>query len=134
LAAETDGDQTVVIVDAAKLTDVVANGEINLDSPIGFHGPANSAALRSPARSFHLMDMIETPVSAQASTIKADPTHNLGKTVKDALISGWKIDSYSITSANNAATFNARLMKTQAASSQPLRWTATSRTSSLPRT
>jgi len=111
LAAETDGDQTVVIVDAAKLTDVVANGEINLDSPIGFHGPANSAALRSPARSFHLMDMIETPVSAQASTIKADPTHNLGKTVKDALISGWKIDSYSITSANNAATFNARLMK-----------------------
>jgi hypothetical protein len=111
LGAETDGDQTVVIVDAAMLTDVVANGEINLDSPIGFHGSSNSAALRSPARRFHWMDMIETPVEAQASTIKADPTHNLGKTVKDALISGWKIDSYSITPGDNQANFNARLMK-----------------------
>jgi len=111
LAAETDGDQTVMIVDAARLADVVANGEINLDSPIGFHGPRASTAFHPPARPFPLMEMIETPVSAQESNIKAGPAHNLGKTAKDALIAGWKIDSYSITSGDNQANFSARLMK-----------------------
>jgi len=111
MGVQTDGDQTVVLVDAAKLTDLVANGEINVDSPIGFHGPRTSAAQPPPVRPFHLMDMIETPVLAQDSPIKADPAHNLGKTAKDALIAGWKIDSYSITPGDNQAHFNARLMK-----------------------
>ena len=43
LAAQTDGAQTVLIVDRAHLTDVVAGGDINIDSPITFHGPAVAA-------------------------------------------------------------------------------------------
>jgi hypothetical protein len=80
LAAETDGDETVLITDAAKLSDIVQNGEINLDTPITFHGPQISTTThavtppptatttlqsRSP---FHFMDIFETPVYAQNGT------------------------------------------------------------------
>ena len=115
LAAQTEGSQTVIIVDRAMLTDVVANGEINVDSPIGFHGP--SVASASPPTS-SLMDFIETPVYAQGkgfdperSQFSADPGKNVNKQATSMLISGWKIDSYSVTPGANQATFSARLMK-----------------------
>jgi len=112
LAAETDGDQTVIIVDQAKLTDVVAGGEINIDSPIGFHGPRNVSTSEPPPHSFSLMDMIEPPVYAQqGSTITADPTKNVSKQLTSMLISGWKVDSYSVTPSDNSAVFSARIMK-----------------------
>jgi len=115
LAAQTDGSQTVIIVDRAMLTDVVANGEINVDSPIGFHGPSVASASPPPPPS-SWMDLIETPVYAQGldpekSQFSADPGKNVTKQATSMLISGWKIDSYSITPSNNQATFSARLMK-----------------------
>ncbi|MGC2162845.1 MAG: hypothetical protein WA634_13100, partial [Silvibacterium sp.] len=67
LGAETDGNQTVVLFDNAKLTDIVQQGVIHLDTPISFHGPAMVAAATSPRR-FHFMDLIETPVYAQNGT------------------------------------------------------------------
>ena len=112
LAVETDSDQTVIIVDQAKLTDVVQSGEINIDSPIDFHGPSHASSAQPPARPFNIMDMIASPAYAkQESTITADPTKNASKLLTDTLISGWKIDSYSITPSDNSAAFAARLMK-----------------------
>jgi len=48
LAVQTDGDQTALIIDKAKLTDVVAGGQINVDSPVGCHGPARASASQPP--------------------------------------------------------------------------------------
>ncbi|MFZ0395404.1 MAG: hypothetical protein WCF17_09445 [Terracidiphilus sp.] len=111
LAAQTDGDQTVLIIDKAKLTDVVASGEIKVDSPIGFHGPANASISQPSPHHSKLMDMIVPPVYAQDGIIDANPQHNVTIMAKDALISGWKIDNYSITSGENQAAFAARIMK-----------------------
>jgi hypothetical protein len=118
LAAQTEGSQTVIIVDRAMLTDVVANGEINVDSPIGFHGPSVASDSPPPPPPSSWMDLIETPVYAQGkgfdperSQFSADPGKNVTGQGTSMLISGWKIDSYSITPGANQATFSARLMK-----------------------
>jgi hypothetical protein len=111
LAAQTDGDQTALIIDKAKLTDVVAGGQINVDSPVGFHGPAKASAPQPPPHPFNLMDRIVPPVYAQEGIIDANPGHNVTTMAKDALISGWKIDNYSITPGDNQAAFAVRIMK-----------------------
>jgi len=111
LAAQTDGDQTVLIIDRAKLTDIVAGGEIKVDSPIGFHGPANASMSEPAPHPFNLMDRIETPVYAQDGIIDANPQHNVTTMAKDALISGWKIDNYSFTPGDNQSAFAVRIMK-----------------------
>jgi hypothetical protein len=111
LAAQTDGDQTALIIDRAKLTDVVAGGEIKIDSPIGFHG-SNVASAPQPVRHpFSVMDLIEPPVYAQEGIIDANPQHNVTTMAKDALISGWKIDNYSFSPGENQAAFAVRVMK-----------------------
>ena len=79
LAAQTDGDQTALIIDKAKLTDVVAGGEINVDSPVGFHGPANASAPQPPPHPFNLMDRIVPPVYAQEGIIDRSEERRVGK-------------------------------------------------------
>jgi hypothetical protein len=111
LAAQTDGDQTALIIDRAKLSEVVAGGEIKIDSPIGFHGSDVAAAPQPARRPFNVMDFIEPPVYAQESTVDANPGHNVTTFAKDALISGWKIDNYSWTPGENQAAFTVRIMK-----------------------
>lgn len=111
LAAQTDGDQTALIIDRAKLSEVVAGGEIKIDSPIGFHG-SNVAAAPQPVRHpFSVMDLIEPPVYAQEGIVDANPQHNITTMAKDALISGWKIDNYSFNPGENQAAFTVRVMK-----------------------
>jgi hypothetical protein len=110
LAAETDGDQTVIITDQAKLVDVVQQGEINLDSAVSFHGPRQSSASATRPVSGRLMDLIETPVYAQ-SGITADPAKAVKGQLKDMLISGWKVTNWSVTPADNSANITARLTK-----------------------
>jgi hypothetical protein len=111
LAAQTDGDQTALIIDRAKLSEVVAGGEIKIDSPIGFHGPANASTSEPSPHPSKLMDMIEPPVYAQEGPVDANPLHNIKTFGKDALISGWKIDNYSYTPGENQAGFTVRIMK-----------------------
>jgi hypothetical protein len=57
------------------------------------------------------MDRIVPPVYAQEGLIDANPQHNVTTMAKDALISGWKIDNYSITPGDNQAAFAVRIMK-----------------------
>jgi hypothetical protein len=111
LAAQTDGDQTALIIDRAKLSDVVAGGEIKIDSPIGFHGSDVASAPQPARHPFRVMDLIEPPVYAQEGIIDANPQHNVTTFAKDALISGWKIDNYSFNPGENQATFGVRVMK-----------------------
>jgi hypothetical protein len=128
LVAENDGDQTALITDQANLSDVVQSGEINVDTPISFHGP--SVASASPPRPFHLMELLETPVYAQNGTGEGpapgaflpgtspkpgrdvdSPTKTVRDAAVDALTSGWKVESYSVVPSNNSAIISARLSK-----------------------
>ena len=130
LAAETDGAQTVLIVDQAHLADVVAGGDINIDSPITFHGPS-TAAVEPAQRPFHFLDLIERPVYAQngtgtpASGTELTPSYSTPKPGLDtttkassqatdflkALTSGWTVETWNVTPGNNNATINAKMTK-----------------------
>jgi hypothetical protein len=145
LAAETDGDETVLITDSAKLSDIVQDGEINLDTPITFHGPQIAVAqpsltfpaLPMPQAStqqsrppFHFMDIFETPVYAQNGTgtpaepNSLTPSYNTSKPgvttgsptsqfvdAATALLSGWTVESWSVTPSQNDAVINAKMTK-----------------------
>jgi len=115
LAAETDGTQTVLITDQAKLVDVVKEGEIKLEPSISFNGP-KKARTAAPAR-FDWLDLIATPANAQAAATPtpALPAANVAtsalKDASAALTSGWTVTSWSVTPADNVASISAGLTK-----------------------
>jgi hypothetical protein len=137
LAAETDGEQTVLIIDRAKLVDIVQQGEIHLDTPISFHGPKAASAPPTTPRSFDLMDLIATPAYAQNNTGAPQDTTNYGgqpvelqpgyntpqpginggnavdqaKEFAKALASGWTVENWSVTPSADAAVISGRLTK-----------------------
>jgi hypothetical protein len=127
LGAETDGDQTVLIVDSVKLSEVVQSGEINLDPSITFHGPSNAAA-EPQARPFHFSDLFETPVYAQNGTGTpvsgseltpsygtpkpgATARNQLGDFASSVLTSGWTIANWSVTPSDDSALISAAITK-----------------------
>jgi hypothetical protein len=117
LAAQTEGTQTVLITDQAKLVDVVKQGEIKLEPSISFNGP-KTTKVSAPARTqFGWMDWIAAPAYAQAAATPAPslPAGNVYtsavKNATQALTSGWKITSWSVTPADNVAAISAGLTK-----------------------
>jgi hypothetical protein len=134
LGSETDGDQTVLIVDRAKLTDIVQLGVIHLDSPISFHGPKLASARPASKPPFHFMDLIEPTVYAQNGTgTPAEPgalqpsynepkpgvnggsaTEQATTFFKDLFISGWNVESWSVTPSEDSAVISARMSKDMA--------------------
>jgi hypothetical protein len=130
LGAETDGNQTVLIIDHAKLAEVVQQGLIHLDTPISFHGPKLASALPAYKRPFHFMDLIETTVYAQNGTgtpaepgalqpsyntpkpgVKGGSASDQAKTFMKALTSGWTVETWSVTPADNSAAISAKMTK-----------------------
>ena len=113
LAAETDGDQTVLVTDRVGLVDVLQQGEINMDSAINFNGPKVASAPEVSVPAFSLKDLIETPVyAANIMGIPPQaPTSQVKKAVTDAFTSGWKIEKWSVTPAGNSANISARMTK-----------------------
>jgi hypothetical protein len=136
LAAETTGDETVVVTDAAKLTDIIASGTLHLNTGINFHGPAISsvhppAPPPAPTKPpFHFMDLLETPVYAQNGTgtppgpnsftpanqnpapgvTSGSATSHVTGAVSD-LLSGWTVENFAVTPANNSAAISAKMTK-----------------------
>jgi hypothetical protein len=122
LAAQTEGTQTVLITDQAQLVDVVQQGEIKLEPSISFNGPKTNGpkttSMPAPARPrFGWMDWIAAPAYAQPAATPAPslPAGNVytgaKKDAVQALTSGWKITSYSVTPADNVAAVSAGLTK-----------------------
>lgn len=117
LAAETDGTQTVLVTDQAKLIDVVQEGEIKLEPSISFNGPKTARAPAAAAVPFDWFDLIATPAEAQAAATPAPalPAANVAtaavKDASQALMSGWTVTSWSVTPADNVATISAGLTK-----------------------
>jgi hypothetical protein len=108
LAAETSGDQTVLVTDRVGLADLVQQGEVNVDVPISFHGSraGNTPPLSAPP--FKLMDLLETPLYAQGSP---PPSPTVIKKPTDLLTSGWNVESWSVKPSGNNASLSARLTK-----------------------
>jgi hypothetical protein len=105
LAAETDGDQTVLVTDRVGLADVLQQGDIKIDTPITFHGPkaANTPPLTPPP--FKLLDLFETPLYGDT------PSAQVKSLATSALTSGWTIENWSVTPAGNTANISARMTK-----------------------
>jgi hypothetical protein len=137
LGTETDGEQTVLIIDRTKLVDLIQQGEIHLDTPISFHGPKAATAQPPTPRSFDLMNLIATPAYAQTGSGAHQDTTNYGgnpvelqpgyntptpginggnavdqaKEFAKALASGWTVENWSVTPSTDAAVISARLTK-----------------------
>jgi hypothetical protein len=137
LGAETDGEQTVLIIDQAKLVDLIQQGEINLDTPISFHGPKLAARQAAAPRAFEFMDLIAAPAYAQSGPGARQDTTNYngqpselqpgyntpqpGVTSNSAtdqakdfakdLASGWTVERWSVTPGPDSAAISARLTK-----------------------
>jgi hypothetical protein len=133
LGAETDGDQTVLIIDRAKLVDIVQAGVIHLDSRISFRGPTAASVLPPSKSPFRLMDLIEPTVYAQNGTgtpaepgalqpsyNEAKPGLNGGKpsdqlqSFVTGIISGWTVERWAVTPSDNSAALSARMSKDMA--------------------
>lgn len=110
LGAETDGAQTTILFDNAKLADVVQSGEIHLDTPVSFHGPTAVSATpaSSGKRGFDWRNLFETPV--YADTNPADQMKDFAK----ELLSGWTVEQWSVTPVENSASISARMTKDMA--------------------
>lgn len=130
LGAETDGDQTVLIIDQAKLVDLIQEGEINLDTPVSFHGPKLASARPVAPRTFEVLDLIATPAYAQNGTgegpapgslqpgyntpkpgIEGSSAVDQAKAFAMDLASGWTVERWSVTPGPDSAAISARLTK-----------------------
>lgn len=130
LGVGADGDDTVLLFDRARLTDVVEQGQIHFDSAVAFHGTGKLAQAAPSAAPFELpglLDLLVPPARAQVGA-KQDTTQyngtppelmpgyvkpkegiDGGNAVQQAkdfgklLSDGWTINSYSFTPQGNSA-------------------------------
>jgi len=142
LGAQTDGDQTVLIIDRAMLVDIVQEGQIHLESPVSFHGPKIAAAQPEVSGRFSVLDLIATPAEAQegpgakqdTTTYQSDPnlqpgyntpkprigsnsaTDNAKSFAKSFLpgASDWSVQSWSVTPAQGTAAISLKIAKSVA--------------------
>lgn len=136
LGAETNGAWTVILFDNAKLADVVQQGEIHLDAPVSFHGPAVATASPSPQRDFDWRDLFESPAYAydggayqngtgtpldpadiipsysrpQPGVTTNSPSQQMSAFGK-ALLSGWTVENWSVAPGENSAVISAKMTK-----------------------
>lgn len=127
-----DGD-TLVELDQAALGDIVAEGDVNIEAPVRFHGPRSSARATPPASApridsasqperFSLLDLLGAAAHAQSGL--AGSTHDLArqqgtqdaavnaaKKAKDFATSGWKVTKWSIVPGDGQADFSLVMTK-----------------------
>lgn len=119
--AKEDGD-TLVELDQATLGDIVAEGEVNIEAPVRFHGPRTSARSEADAPRFSLLDLLVAPAHAQSGL--AGSTHDLARQqgtqdaagkaagkLKDFVTDGWKVTQWSIVPGDGQADFSLVMTK-----------------------
>lgn len=112
LAAQTDGDQTVLFTDAATITDVVQDGDIQIDAPLRFHASRKTAETRPYGHS--IMDLFGGPVYAQGILPCWAPDSAVAGSVKSvvgSMVSGWTITKWSVKSGDSELDFNLVMTK-----------------------
>jgi hypothetical protein len=122
LGVVNDSDKTLVLLGQASLRDVVQDGEINIDAPVRFHGPKETASVEEKPLIDNLLDMIDSPVYAQSglqgSTTDAaraagtqDAAVNVAKSVGSAITDGWTVTQYSFTPGDQQCNFQIVMQK-----------------------
>jgi len=118
LAAETDGTQTVLIIDQARIVDVVQSGEIHLLPAISFHGPRSASLDTTPVRRASWLDALLPAAEAQPAPTYNNPPLTTSDVAKDlqssltaSILSGWKLERWSVVAGENVATLSTRLTK-----------------------
>jgi hypothetical protein len=120
LGAVSQGEYTLVVVAEPSLGDLLQQGDISIDAPVRFHGPASSSRLeRAP---LSLWNAIEPPLLAQGGREafqeelkkqkeEGEAANNPAAQAKLLLTSGWKVVTYSIAAENAEAAFHVVLAK-----------------------
>ncbi|HEV2351710.1 MAG TPA: hypothetical protein VG028_17905 [Terriglobia bacterium] len=115
LAAQTDGDQTVLFTNPAVLTDVVQEGDIQIDVPLSFHGPKQTSEVLPYAPSF--MDIFEEPAFAQsgADIARSQGTQDAAQkavgNIVGSVFSGWTVTKYTFVPGPNELDFSLVMTK-----------------------
>jgi hypothetical protein len=122
LGVVNDADMTLVLLDQASLADVVQDGDINIDTPVRFTGPKNSARVEPSPLIDHIFDMIDSPVYAQSglqgSTADVarqkgtqDAALSAAKGIASAFTDGWTVAQYAFTPGDGECNFQIVLVK-----------------------
>jgi hypothetical protein len=120
LGVVTSGDQTLVELGQASLKDVVAGGQMKVDTPVRFHG--QTAKLQEKPFFNNLLDLIDQPVYAQSGLpgSGADVARQQGTQdaagqvvsgIASAALSGWTVTAYSFTPGASVCNFHIVLVK-----------------------
>jgi hypothetical protein len=122
LGVVNDDDKTLVLVDQASLADMVQGGDINIDTPVRFTGPRNTAKVDAQPFIENLLDMVDSPVYAQSglqgstadearSKGTQDAAINAAKGIGSAITSGWTVSKYSFVAGDQQCNFDIVLVK-----------------------
>jgi hypothetical protein len=122
LGVVNDSDKTLVLLGQASLGDVVQAGEINIDAPVRFHGPKQTARVEAKPFLDSVLDLIDSPVYAQsglqgsgADAARAagtqDAAVNAAKNIGSAITDGWTVTQYSFTPGDQQCNFQIVLQK-----------------------
>jgi hypothetical protein len=140
VATQTTGSQTVLIIDRARLVDVVAGGAIHLESPVTFNGPRVTAVQERASPPFDWLDLIAPPAYAQkgtgaqqdttvyqGQTPETTPSYNTAKPGIDAgsalkqtkdFLKGfhpdWDVENWSVSPQAGEATIQLKISKSNA--------------------
>jgi hypothetical protein len=114
LAAKTDGDQTAILTDSAAITDVVQDGDIQIDTPLGFSAVKQASELRPYGRG--LMDIFGEPGYAGSTPpfpcwAPGNAAAGSAKAIIGSMIEDWTITKWSVTPGANVLDFNLVLTK-----------------------
>jgi hypothetical protein len=117
-----DEDKTLVVLDQASIGDLVDSGDIHIEAPVRFNGPAESAKVEAKPFLKNLFELIDSPVYAQSglqgSTADAaraagtqDAAVSAAKNIGSALTSGWTVTKYSFSPGSQQCNFDVVLTK-----------------------
>lgn len=122
LGVVNDSDKTLVILGQASLREVVQEGEINIDAPVRFHGPKQTARVEAQPFLENLLNLIDSPVYAQSGLQGSgadaarqqgtqDAAINAVKSIGSAVTDGWTVTQYSFTPGDQQCNFQVVLQK-----------------------
>lgn len=118
LAAETDGEDTYLVTGTAMITDLVADGEIDIDAPLQFSKTSPSTAERSLQPGRNLFGLLIGDAYAQsAEQLRQQQMENkeyqkqMKAALHDAVLADWEIERLQYTGGDGSLTLDLVLVK-----------------------
>jgi hypothetical protein len=118
VAAETDGEDTYVVTATAAITDLVADGEINVEAPLRFSKAQFRTSERprrlwpNPLGLFVSDAYAQSPEATKLSQMEeAEYKKQLKDALKNAILADWKIEKLQYTTGEGSFDFGFVLVK-----------------------